>query len=258
MTIDYVCGYGRSGSTTLGRLLAHQLNGIALGEIASAVVPKGTSARELQCSCGSALAKCTFWGPVLCKAPRNVGRDAILVATILDSPLALALPRQLLSVLASRACFSQILPMTSLPSGVQVLSQESPGRLIVDTSKTSYRTAGRPLALAVAGAKIRLHLPTRPWREVRSSYIAAHHRRNRPVSASVATCKVLTGMAFSRATTYVVALRLRQPVTRYGITEIVRRAGDGESDHDSHHMVTGNRARVLPLRGGTTDGTANG
>ena len=58
----YVCGYGRSGSTLLGRFLAVQSRALAVGEISrlssSQFVARG------QCSSGSPYPECVYWAEV--------------------------------------------------------------------------------------------------------------------------------------------------------------------------------------------------
>lgn len=58
MTIIYIGGYGRSGSTVLDRSITAHLGGVSLGEV---VFFPRTVYRNKACSCGLSPQNCSFW-----------------------------------------------------------------------------------------------------------------------------------------------------------------------------------------------------
>ena len=66
--INILC-LDRSHSTIANEFLAEELNGIALGEVARIIAPKGKEAnyflQEHNCSCGKIASVCLFWGDIL-------------------------------------------------------------------------------------------------------------------------------------------------------------------------------------------------
>lgn len=66
--INILC-LDRSHSTIANEFLAEELNGIALGEVARIIAPKGKEAnyflQEHNCSCGKIAGVCLFWGDIL-------------------------------------------------------------------------------------------------------------------------------------------------------------------------------------------------
>lgn len=246
MRVEYVCGYGRSGSTTLGRLLAQKHGAVALGEVAHAS-PVVATGKAALCSCGLSLWDCPFWGEALRRMPHALGPRAEKLRSLVEGPVGLILPLVLLRRAAPYIGFTKLACSTPLATAMQVLVEVGGGAL-VDTSKTSYRTASRPLVLAAAGAEVGLHMPLRPWREVRDSYMAAHRRRGSPVRVGWASVRVLVGLGFSRISAQIVSWRLRTPLTRHPLGEIAREASGARDDAASNHMVAGNRLRVAALQ----------
>ncbi len=251
MRILYVCGYGRSGSTILGRVLAQHGEAVALGEMANAPeLLRG--AADTQCACGERVNRCPVWGEALLRTAQDVQWPAAAwLSRVLNGPLALMIPKKWLAWLARRCTLSPALPHTSLPAAMDVLIGQCCSGAAVDISKTSYLTCGRPLALAAAGADIQLHLAVRPWRDVRASYVAAHARRDREISIPVATIRVLAGITFSRFTARIVAARLRKPLHVHRMAEILLDASKLADDGPTNHMLTGNRSRNRPIVGTT-------
>ena len=121
-TLVYVAGYGRSGSTLLGRLIASTGHALDVGEVAMA--PLFLYRSRIRCACGSRMAACPVWG-ALPQALRDLPRRP---ANRQDH---LALLRAILEV--------------------------SPQPTIVDSSKTAVALAFRPYFLS-RNLPIRLRL----------------------------------------------------------------------------------------------------
>ena len=86
-TLVYIAGYGRSGSTLLGRLIASTGRALDVGEVAMAPLflyrPKG------RCACGTRMTACPVWGALpqalreLPRRPANRHDHAALLRAIL-------------------------------------------------------------------------------------------------------------------------------------------------------------------------------
>ncbi|WP_045363682.1 sulfotransferase family protein [Methyloceanibacter caenitepidi] len=87
-TLVYVAGYGRSGSTLVGRLIASTGQALDVGEVAMA--PLFLSKPKSRCSCGARLTACPVWGAVpeelrqLPPRPANRHDHAALLRAILE------------------------------------------------------------------------------------------------------------------------------------------------------------------------------
>lgn len=66
--IIYIAGYGRSGSTILGRILGSNKAIFATGELANLIFEIG---QKDKCSCGKQLQKCNFWSRVIQAIKKN-------------------------------------------------------------------------------------------------------------------------------------------------------------------------------------------
>lgn len=115
--IVYIGGYGRSGSTILSLVLG-QLEGVSsIGEI-------GALTRAIQehrnCTCGSALVECVFWGEFL----------------------------------GSKRCFSSDKESLLADSALSFAFNKSQARYLVDSTKTSYKNFSRPYNLRKRGFEI--------------------------------------------------------------------------------------------------------
>ena len=62
-TLIYIAGYGRSGSTLLGRILTLNPEVVDLGEVMT--VTRYLDRPHYRCSCGSKPLECPVWGPAL-------------------------------------------------------------------------------------------------------------------------------------------------------------------------------------------------
>lgn len=112
-TLIYIAGYGRSGSTLLGRLLTLRPDVLDLGEVIT--VTRFVNRRNYRCSCGERLAACPVWGPVF----STLG------------------PRK--AQFASKQVHSEI---------VEQIARGSSARYLVDSSKTAGMHGARPFYLS--------------------------------------------------------------------------------------------------------------
>lgn len=141
----YIGGYGRSGSTLLDRLFDRIPGTIGLGEAANLFLEwrRGAAAR---CSCGQQLGACPFWASVL-EAVRPVAEryggaeavDRAVRRVERSSRLWLPLSRP---IEIYRDVWSTVIDA--------VYGQAGAGAILVDSSKSTRLTAGRPLALRAA------------------------------------------------------------------------------------------------------------
>lgn len=131
MKIVYIAGYGRSGSSILGRVLGQQDGFVSLGEFARA---GRFIADDRDCTCGEALHECAFWSAPIKQA--------------LDDGKPLSDP-------------DSILPYVASAAGAGVL---------VDSSKTAYLDILRPLKYLRSGHEFYLvQLVRRPESVLRST-----------------------------------------------------------------------------------------
>jgi hypothetical protein len=108
----YIAGYGRSGSTLLGRILAANRHVIDLGEVVRTARYLGS--RKRRCVCGEVVANCPVWGGISAAlATRRRHANAVTHVRILEA----------------------IASATGFP-------------VLVDSSKTALRQAARPFFLA--------------------------------------------------------------------------------------------------------------
>lgn len=147
--IIYIAGYGRSGSTILDILLGNSTAIVGLGE-AARFFPMLAGDIESHCICGKTLGCCPFWRGVLGNYEQHGLRDWSKAASV---------QRQVEGVRGLIA----LLRGDFLPGGsrevvghlyrqyVQTLftsaSKVAGSPMVVDSSKTTWNTIGRPLAL---------------------------------------------------------------------------------------------------------------
>lgn len=156
-SVVYVAGYGRSGSTVLALLLGSQPGVRSLGEIG--LVWDQLEQSGAECSCGARLESCGSWGT----ARQQVFARRDLQAVKRDALAEEHWLRRLCPWL--RRSDSTYCDVSRL-----LLTGEAAIGHVVDSSKTSYRFACRPWALARrCGMDVRiLHLIRRPSRVLAS------------------------------------------------------------------------------------------
>lgn len=159
-TIVYIAGYGRSGSTLLDLLLGMHPAVRSLGE--AGMIWDQLEIAGAECSCGAVLPACAIWGPVLQSLrarwdTREIASDAVGMEHsfwrfwrgLRDHGPAYREAHEFL---------------------FESLGSESGIGFLVDSSKTAYRYAWRPLALTRnCGFDVRvMHLMRHPSRVLAS------------------------------------------------------------------------------------------
>jgi hypothetical protein len=146
----YVAGYGRSGSTALSIVLGAHRDLVAVGELTHLL--DDWSAPNRTCSCGRVYPACAFWGDLFASPPgpslSDVVRriDSSRLPTVLRTSPGSARDREVYRDL-QRVILAHVRARTGKA-------------IVVDSSKSARRAAGRVWALArVAGQEVSvLHL----------------------------------------------------------------------------------------------------
>lgn len=180
----YIAGYGRSGSTLLSMVLSAHPDVASVGEVA--FLPDDRLDPSRTCACGASYAECDLWSSVTALeegmaggALRRIERFASLAPHLLwgiGGPDADRYGR------FQQRLFAEVTEL----EGASV---------VVDSSKTAWRTAGRPLALArLADLDVRvLHLirsgneTLRSLVEVGSNWALEGHREAKSLPGLRAT-----------------------------------------------------------------------
>jgi hypothetical protein len=253
MRAIYVAGYGRSGSTLLGRVLAAEEQAVAVGEVKkvdSRVVLAGAV-----CACGCDFPTCGYWREVD-RRLSDVSHPSALPSDrlrFLEGYLGLLVPMTVLRPLARRCAFSDRYPAVSLPVGVRTMIQVS-GSAIVDISKTTRTTANRPRLLAATGVEIDLYVSSRSLRDTIRSHREARTRRGRGQGVWWQSAAIVTVNRFlAHLAARWCARSLRVPISRRTLDETRAMAAEMPSSGDSfNHMIAGNRSRHLPRSRGAS------
>ena len=156
MTVIYVCGYGRSGSTLLGRLLAAGRGDgvVGVGEVSN--IASAAFLARSECSCGHNYPRCAYWAAVHQRLVELDGGQASLSQRrrrLLEGLPGLLLPLAVLRRLVGSAAFTETYPGVPFDLGVRVLIEAGRGGVVVDISKTTRRTANRPRLLRASARK---------------------------------------------------------------------------------------------------------
>ena len=242
MQAHYVDGYGRSGSTSLGRVLAAELGALCVGEITNLARPEFV--RRATCSCG---------GRPGAGAPS--GAPSTRVSRLRPDPPSCRQsrgprggggsrsPAPVLRGLVRQRRFSAVHPTVPFDVAVRVIAEEAGGS-IVDTSKTARLTANRPRLLAAAGFEVVQHLSTRPLPDVVRSHRAARSRQEpRPARGGAPRSIVTFGVATSRLAARWCALSLRRPLDIRSLGDSVARTSVFGEVAGREHVIAGNRDR---------------
>nr|MBA3530930.1 sulfotransferase [Ardenticatenales bacterium] len=148
--IVYIAGYGRSGSTILDIILGNHEISISLGEMSNLPATLAQKDAGATCSCGKPLAECPHWQSILSRVDSQVIPDWQLATKIQET---VESPRSLLRLIRG-----EYLPggkhegvgqqyrqqMQAILAAIASTPEKS---LVVDSSKTTWLTTGRPLAL---------------------------------------------------------------------------------------------------------------
>lgn len=247
MRAIYVAGYGRSGSTLLGRVLAAQEQAVAVGEVKK-VVSRAVLARAV-CACGCDFPTCGYWHEVdrrlsEVRHPRQLPSDRL---RFLEGYLGLLVPMTVLRSLARRCAFSDRYPAVPLAVGLRTMIHVS-GSAIVDISKTTRTTANRPRLLAATGVEIDLYMCSRSLRDTIQSHRGARTRQGRGQGLWWQSALIVTVNRFlAHIAARWCARSLRVPLMRRTLDETRALAAEMPISANSfNHMIAGNRSRHLP------------
>lgn len=151
VSITYIGGYGRSGSTVLGTLLNSAPGMVHAGELSFLPIEWPDPLRR--CSCRARFSECNVWGPL--DPGRLLKSEDWNRLRRLESLR--ALPRVILGLVTAR---ERVAVRRYVRDVLEKLSRTTGCQVLVDSSKTARSTAARPFLLArVGGADIRvIHL----------------------------------------------------------------------------------------------------
>lgn len=139
-SLVYIAGYGRSGSTLLDLMLGSCDEVVSLGEVGNAW--EQLSQSGLRCSCGELYSDCPQWGPVVVA----VGRSGKLSTWRKHAARRESLVRGAVCLLLGSfsSDFEYRLANATMLNALYGVDKP---RFIIDSSKTAYDFAWRPLAL---------------------------------------------------------------------------------------------------------------
>lgn len=240
MIVHYVAGYGRSGSTTLGRVIAQNGGAVGVGEVA--VLGDGSFVEDARCSCALSYGQCPYWTGVESGLIAREGTAKLPMMGRWEGLAGLVLPMRILRRLVHSRAYSTAHPSVAWADGIAALC-DSAGGAIVDTSKTTRRTANRPRLLVASGAAVELWLPTRPLADVVASHRAAQRRRGRRGLWARSAIAVVPSRTLSFATARWCATLLRRPLNRSSLDETVEAFEALDGVDVVEHLIAGNRNR---------------
>ena len=247
MKVIYVCGYGRSGSTTLGRVLAQHHTGVVTGEVTH--IASGAFLHEAQCSCGEQFPSCAYWNDVDRRLNSSTRRRAVSLRwRWLEGGFGLLLPLVALRRLVARFAFSERYPGVNFEEGCRAMADVAGGTFI-DISKTTRLTSNRPRLLAAAGFDVDLYVAWRPANDVIASHRAAQVRRGRTGAWWRSASHVYIGRTIALVGATLCGRSLKVELKRVTLDETVRLAKVTSSRQErTNHMIAGNRSRLLPMK----------
>ena len=151
--IIYIGGYGRSGSTVLDILLGNGHTVVGLGEV-KRLFPMLAGEVESRCACGETLSACPFWRPIVGNFEQQGLDEWPQIARVQKQVEGfvglISLVRGDFSPGGSRERTGNLYRQY-----MQALFNAMPAATgcstLVDSSKTTWSTIGRPLALARLG-----------------------------------------------------------------------------------------------------------
>lgn len=160
----YIAGYGRSGSTILGILLGAHKGYHHMGAVAH--MPSLAVSDEIACSCGLAYRECPEWNNRIPDTPGPTGAMSRKIE---------AMPGWR-SLFASGALKGQYREYWSGLMGK--IRDDHGASLLIDTSKTSYTSALRPLMLRrLLGMDVYTILLVRDARDVMNSKLKGNNNK---------------------------------------------------------------------------------
>ena len=207
--LTYIAGYGRSATTTADLVEAVRRNAISCGELwrLPHLIPIDL------CSCGVSIAACPVWSG---QAQRS-SRLQLLWFQVLESATTLFVPMPLVHRAVRlelgggesyQQYWSQAFGAASGASGTSAF---------VDSSKSTRRTAGRPIALHASGIDIvDLIVTHRPFRDIVQSRRNAFSRSGRHPRAIAFRTRIAQAVAIgcARLISYRLPVQLRVAISR--------------------------------------------
>lgn len=239
MTIYYVAGYGRSGSTTLGRVLASEHRALGVGEAAK--LQRDVFDPSVTCTCGRTYLACEYWAGVE-KALESLTETPRPLRPWIGGLLGLFLPMSMLRRLVDQSGFSPRHPGVTLAQGLSVLVFEAGGNL-VDTSKTTRRAANRPRVWRAIGQDVHVVTARRPLQGVIESHRAAQVRHGRRGRWWRSAATVVPARAMALVAARWSARSSGGHATVVHLEEILDRVHHLDAEIPREHLVAGNRGR---------------
>ena len=244
MSWVYIAGYGRSGSTALGRAIAYERAGVSVGEATH--VRSAAFVVCARCACGESFVTCAYWSrvaKVLAETPRTGGELwSSRWAAACEGVLGLVLPLSALRRIVKRLQFSEQFPGVSFAVGVQAMSDVAEGP-VIDGSKTTRTTANRARMIHAAGQEVDLIRVHRAWRGVVASHVAAAERRGRSRGPVRSGLTVAFGRGLARLAARNAAVSLGVPLTVVPLEQTLERLQLVDRAGTADHAIAGNRRR---------------
>ena len=243
MDVIYVCGFGRSGSTTLGRVLAIDHEGLALGELAS--FARSVDTAGARCSCGDLYEGCDYWGSVDETMRRLSADDSALTLRPMgwiEGWGGLLLPKSILRKLVRTRAYAANYPAVSFADGMRAL-REAAGCAVIDTSKTARRTGNRPRLIEAAGLEVALYLAWRPFGPVLQSYRSARRRRDAGSGLVRSVISVAVGRTGANLAARWSSVSMGTSLHKVSLTETLNRTAEIHDQPNVDHLISGNRIR---------------
>jgi len=153
----YIAGYGRSGSTLLDVVLGNLPGLASMGEVSS--LPDVLNSGHGMCTCGTKCTECRAWGGVIKKLLSDNREFFVELKSVQDLEEPWFSPLRRLLGWNNRTQYDKL-----MGKFLKTTSAELGSAVLVDSSKTAYRSMWRPLALSrVDDVDVRLiHLLRRP------------------------------------------------------------------------------------------------
>jgi hypothetical protein len=151
VTVLYIMGLWRSGSTILDILLGNHAKLASVGELRS--LPATGWLRDEVCACGAKATDCEFWSAVRAKWQERVGGDKVVRLVELQNRFERmrSLPRLLAATVARTADFREYKSLTA--ALYHAIADVSNKQIVVDSTKYPARALA---LLSVPGIDLRL------------------------------------------------------------------------------------------------------
>jgi hypothetical protein len=180
LTVVYIMGYGRSGSTLLDILLNNHPEIVSVGALSNFFE---WILRKESCACGKPVQSCVFWEPIVKKYDEYMAKSHKKAQLLVEGHRYFSrLANQRLSTQLT-ADYGQL--MTTLYSDIATVSSKNN---IVDSSKSAREVCGRAYALArYTSLNVKIIHLTRDGRAVMWSAMKGSGSPERPQSRNKLT-----------------------------------------------------------------------